>query len=210
MARISNQLNETLTIVDEASLNSKHTLLVVVDMINGFVVEGNMADPKIAKIIPTQITLMERWFQADQLFFVDAHDKSCQEFKSFPEHCVKGTKESEVVNELLKYTKDAIMIEKNSTNGFLAPDFQQQLDKILSYKNFVIMGCCSDICVLQFALSLQTYIHQYDLDHQVYVVVDGIETYHVDQVHDACEYNEMSIRLMQAAGIQCVKMGDVK
>lgn len=206
MARIAQEINNQLEQININELNTKETLLVVVDMIKGFVESGNMADAKIKDIIPSQVMLTKKLDQCDHLYFVDSHLDTCQEFKCFPEHCKKDTVESEIADELKADSEESKIIYKNSTNGFLAPNFLNHLDTQLNYKNFVIIGCCTDICVMQFALTLQTYIHQYDLDSKVIVVMDGVDTYHIPEVHDAFEYNKMAYQLMKASGIKFVRM----
>ena len=68
-------------------------LLIVVDMVNGFVKKGALADTYIQHIIePIKKTIEE--FQAspekDVFFIRDAHQLGCAEFKKFPEHCIDG------------------------------------------------------------------------------------------------------------------------
>ena len=205
MARLEETIYHQLDVLPSHTLNRKETLIVIVDMINGFVREGAMADPKIANIIPAHLDLFKHLELANHLYFVDAHLSDCQEFKSFPAHCIIGTEESEIVEELKEDSLSAQVIQKNSTNGFLAPDFLNHLDQIITYDDFVITGCCSDICVLQFALTLQTYIHQYNKDKHVYVVVDAIDTYDSGD-HKAESFNKISIDLLKASGVQVVKM----
>lgn len=205
MARIQSSVIETLPVVKQ-EWNTSKSLIVIVDMIKGFVEMGNMADPKIADVIPVHLELFNQLPNAKHLYFVDAHLKECQEFKSFPEHCLKDTIESEIVDELKEDSLHSNIVYKNSTNGFLAPNFIEHLDEYMDYDQFIITGCCSDICVLQFTLSLQTYIHEHDLDKKVYVVLDAIDTYHMEGVHDAYKFNEISYQLLSAAGVHFVKM----
>ncbi|MFQ9923494.1 MAG: cysteine hydrolase family protein [Beduini sp.] len=206
MARIQSSIFEALPWMDQDNLNQTSSLIVIVDMIKGFMEAGNMADPKIAETIPAHLQLFKALPLADHLYFVDAHLKGCQEFLSFPEHCLKGSQESEIADELKEDSLHSKIIYKNSTNGFLAPDFINHLEEYMRYERFIITGCCSDICVLQFTLSLQTYIHEHDLNKQVYVVMDAIDTYHIEGIHDAKRFNEVSYQLLNAAGVRFVKM----
>jgi nicotinamidase-related amidase len=77
-------------------------LLVVVDMVNGFIKEGNMADPYINHITPRIIELVEESIKENEgvAFIKDTHEPTSREFKKFPIHCLKGTSESEVIDEL--------------------------------------------------------------------------------------------------------------
>ena len=65
---------------------------------------------------------------------------------------------------------------------------------------YIITGCCSDICVLQFALTLKTYLNAQNIDKKVIVPKNAIETYNAPG-HDAKQMNEVSYNLMKAAGI---------
>ena len=173
MARLESQLtNEMLDIT-----RVKNPLLVVVDMINGFVNEGALADKAVNDIVPTIITILEK--NIPSVFAVDEHDENAIEFKSFPVHCLKGSRESEIVDELKPYAKDIVC--KNSTNMAHAMDMAEFVKKA---DTFIITGCCTDICVMQFALTLRTYLNQHDLKKDVIIVCDGVETYHADNVHE--------------------------
>lgn len=77
--------------------------LIIVDMLNGFVREGVLHDEKISKIIHKQIKLIKEAKERKQLiiFIKDNHTKESTEFERFGNkaHCLKGTSESEVVDE---------------------------------------------------------------------------------------------------------------
>ena len=80
-------------------------LLVIVDMVNGFIKEGNMADPYINHITPRIISLVEESIKDGEgiAFVKDTHEPNSKEFRKFPIHCLKGTSESELIDELKKY-----------------------------------------------------------------------------------------------------------
>ena len=61
------------------------SLLIVVDMINGFIKEGKMADPYISHIIPGIKDLVERNLEEGSgvAFIKDAHNDNAEEFKKF-------------------------------------------------------------------------------------------------------------------------------
>ena len=109
--------------------------LIVVDMVNGFVREGVLHDDSIANIIPTQIKLIKETLAYGGLviFIKDTHNKDSKEFKRFgnTHHCIKGTKEADLVDELIPYEGlvNTISIEKNSTSFMEAPDFRKVVKK---------------------------------------------------------------------------------
>ena len=167
-------------------------LLFVVDMVNGFVKEGAMHDKKIMKIVDPIIEECEK--HDDRLFIADTHESDAIEFKSFPPHCIKNTSEAEIIDELKPYVTN--ILEKNSTNTFHVLDKEILKD----YDSFMLVGCCSDICVMQFALSLKTYLNQMDMPQSVVVMEKGIATYDAPN-HSASEYHSMAINIMAQSGI---------
>ncbi len=203
MARIENNIVDKLEVIDLTLLNQSNTLLVTIDMVKGFINEGNLADHKIGDIIPSIVEIKKQLHLAHHLCFIDYHKMGCQEFQNFVPHCIQGTTECEMVDELKDCTH---YIYKNSNNGFLAPDFLDHLEKWVTYDHFIITGCCTDICVLQFVLSLKGYLNQHDLDKDVIVIIDAVDTYHDPLHHDAYEYNKIAYQLMKQNGIKIVKM----
>lgn len=181
-------------------------LLVIVDMINGFTKEGSMADPYIQHTVPEQLQLI-RQFQKEQegiAFIRDCHTKGCREFLRFPEHCIDGTKESQIIDEFLPYIEEAMIYRKNSTSTMYAPNFLNDIEKMKSLKEIIVTGCCTDICVLNLAIPLQCYFDQLDRDVQITVPKDAVETFDAP-THHREEYNEKAFALMEQAGIQLVK-----
>ncbi|MFV0479473.1 MAG: cysteine hydrolase family protein [Anaerorhabdus sp.] len=183
--------------------------LVVVDMINGFVKEGALSDQSIQRIIPSVKSLIEKYIKEDGtiISFQDAHEEDAQEFNTFPIHCVKGSIESDLIEELKPYEKEMIPLYKNSTNGFMQPEFLGLFQR-LDCNDYVIVGCCTDICVLQFALSLQGYINEHNLNCRVKVVEDAVETFNTD-VHNQASCNANAFQLLKSAGIALVKTKEI-
>ena len=179
-------------------------VIFVIDMVNGFVKEGALADSAIADIKPEIARLLDETDCAN-VFVCDAHPPKTREFEAYPPHCVIGTPESEVVDELADRIQR--VIHKNSTNAFMAPEFTQWLDERLHhYKDIVITGCCTDLCVLQFALAMQTYFNEHNMtDKRVIVVADCVDTYNIKDSHPAVFWNEAALANMAANGITVVK-----
>ena len=94
-------------------------LLLIVDMIKGFINVGMMSDSSIAKIIPKQKRLIEKMLSEDQVvgFIKDEHHYQSREFLRYPIHCVKNSVESELVDELKVYQDQALIYHKNSTSA---------------------------------------------------------------------------------------------
>ena len=182
--------------------------LIVVDMVNGFVREGVLHDDSIANIIPTQIKLIKETLAYGGLviFIKDTHNKDSKEFKRFgnTHHCIKGTKEAELVDELIPYEGlvNTISIEKNSTSFMEAPDFRKVVKNLDNVEEYGICGCCTDICVVNGAIGLANYNDQWNRDVTVKAYKDAIATYGENIRQN---YIDAAYLLMEQQGIQLVK-----
>lgn len=199
-------------------------LLIVVDMNNGFVKEGAMADPHIKHIIPEIMGLVEYFLDAPNAMVAyvnEKHKKESKEFKKFPEHCIEGTEEAEYVDELKPYEPDCYIFGKNSTSGIFGPGFMKLIEKLAKqpkFKKAIIVGCCTDICVLNLALPLVNFFDEIDVDVEIIVPENAVETYQIkpnvyneqgllieEGIHDREEYTNMANKLMKQGGVQLVK-----
>lgn len=183
--------------------------LVVVDIVNGFVREGAMAAPAVEGIIPNSAELVKRFCDKKMpvAAFADCHKKDCAEFLSFPEHCLDGTSESEIVDEI-KAAGSYRLIKKNSTNGFHEKEFLDFMEENPDVETYVVIGDCTDICVMQFCLSLRTWFNCRDMkDKSIIVPVDCVETYDAP-FHSGAFTNIAAYKLMKDSGVKFV--GSIK
>lgn len=179
-------------------------LLLVIDMINGFVKEGALADKYINNITPNIIRIIEEYIQEgnDIISIQEGHNKSSKEFESFPMHCIIGTKEAELIDELLPYKEKMKVIRKNSTCGFVTEEFLNYLKQNeRELEEITLTGCCTDLCVMNFALPLKNYINEKDLNIKVTIYENCVETYDLP-IHNREEYNEMAFKIMKQNGIE--------
>ena len=184
------------------NISDQKALLVVVDMVNGFVKKGNMADISINDCTKNIVELIEKFIEEDNylLAFNDNHQLGCKEFNTFPIHCVDNTEESQLVDEIKIYEDKIKVIKKNCTNGFMSKEYLPYFNSLKNLSNIVVVGCCTDICVLQYCLAMQTYINEFDLDVSITCYKDCMDTYNSD-IHCKSEYNQMAHKLMSNAGI---------
>lgn len=182
----------------------KRTAVVLVDMINGFIREGALHDKGISAIVSPACQLLE--FSASVgmkvAAFADCHSRSSTEFSAFPVHCLKGSSESEIVDELKK-TGGYILIEKNSTNGFHAPGFHDFLSENPDMDCFIVCGDCTDICVMNFCLTLKTFFDQQDRKCRIIVPVNMVETYNAEGHYNEF-MNTAAFIFMKNSGIELV------
>ncbi len=181
--------------------------LIVVDMVNGFVREGMLHDESIANIIPRQIELIKEAHQAGKaiLFVKDTHQPDSTEFVRFRgSHCLAGTTESELVEELKPWEEqeDTFRILKNSTSFMESPTFRAFMEKQPELQEFDVVGCCTDICVVNGSIALANYLDERNHPHTIRVHEDAIATYAEE---NRKEYVEAAKILMKQQGIELVK-----
>ena len=184
------------------NLKEEISLLVIVDVINGFIYEGALADISIEKIIQPIKQIANAYIAHEQpiIAFIDCHDDNASEFATYPPHCLRDTSESKLVSDLEKIQDQMILIEKNSTNGFVTDEFLSFLNQFY-FDSIVVTGCCTDICVLQFALALKGFINEHNLNTRIIIPKNMVETFNSEQ-HQQAYYNEISLQLLSNAGIE--------
>ena len=93
-------------------------VLVIVDMVKGFKEFGNMAVTDVGYIDKEIVNLVELFLKNgdDVISIQEGHTTNSQEFNDFPEHCILGTEEAELVDCLKPFEKKMKVIKKNSTS----------------------------------------------------------------------------------------------
>lgn len=196
-----NNINN-LSEIDIYDLDLEKTGLFIVDMNNGFAKEGVLSSPRVENIIEP-IAHFSKSISSKintLVAFTDTHDEDSVEFKSYPTHCLRGDMESQLVDEILSIDNMEVL-EKNSTNGF----FVMNMEKYKDLDNFIVVGCCTDICVYQFVLTLKTYFNQHNLEKNIIVPMDLVETYDMDMLHSGDFLNTVFLNSMIQNGINVVK-----
>lgn len=181
--------------------------LIAVDMVNGFVKEGVLHDKDIARVIPRQIELIKEYHNEGELviFIQDTHTKESTEHKRFPlYHCLKGSGEEKIVEELEQFTlfNNTICIPKNSTSFMEAPIFRKVVEEASNIKEFDIVGCCTDICICNGPMGLANYLDEHNREAIVRVHQDAVATFGESSRQN---YVDAAYLLMEQQGIQLVK-----
>lgn len=198
MARLENHRYDSISI---GELNQP--VVFVVDMVKGFVNMGPLHDEAIQNIEkPIQKVLTN--LECNNYFVCDSHPPKTREFNSFPGHCQIGSEEAEIVDFLQPFVKH--VIKKNSTNAFVAPEFEEFLTSDLKYyRDILVTGCCTDLCVLHFVLSLNTWFNEHNMkEYRIFVIENCTETYDIKDAHDAKFWNDVAFQMMKTNGIQVV------
>ncbi|MGE5631205.1 MAG: cysteine hydrolase family protein [Caulobacteraceae bacterium] len=183
---------------------AQNTVLIVVDMINGFARQGALKSDRVEALIPEieKLSKMCDSLGVRKLAFADCHTEASMEFGAYPAHCLKGSPEGEMVDEL-KNIGGFLIIPKNSTNGFLEAEFQKWLKENSNVDNFIIVGDCTDICIEQFSVALKAYFNIHDRDSRIVVPVNAVDTYDLG-LHKGDLMNLMAAFMMAGNGIELV------
>lgn len=75
------------------------------------------------------------------------------------------------------------------------------MDKLSQYKKVSVIGCCTDICVLNFALALKSYVTEQNLVKEIVVLQDLVATFDGPD-HDRVEASESAFQILRTNGIK--------
>jgi nicotinamidase/pyrazinamidase len=148
-------------------------VLLVTDAQEGFTRLGNLASPECADAIPRIRTIVDEEIAAGTpiVFTKDSHVVNDAEFRMFPPHCLVGTGEHELVEELRDLQRGALaVIEKTRYSAFFRTDLERVLEQVAPDEVHVV-GFCTDICVLHTTADLR------NRNHNVVVHREGVETF---------------------------------
>lgn len=196
---------QELPSLESAPLNQKSTLLLHIDIVEGFLNFGALHSPRVAEIIDDVVSLNKKLTNVTKAFVLDEHPEDAEEFKAYPSHCVIGTGESDLVQELVPFAKDRRLFKKNSTNIFHAPEFLVFLNEH-NFDTIILVGDVTDICILQAGLSIKTYFHEHQLPVRMILPINCVDTYQLDVAnHDADLMNLFTLYNLQMNGIEIVQ-----
>lgn len=148
--------------------------LIVVDMQNGFLKEGNLASDRCLEALPAVVKEVESALDTGRrvVFTADTHETGDKEFEVFPEHCVRGTREAELVDELQGYLDHdlAYRLPKRRYSALFETELEGLLHRF-SIDTVRVCGVCTDICVLHTTADLR------NRDIDVTVVAGATQTF---------------------------------
>lgn len=205
----------------KVEIREMEELLMVVDMVNGFTKGGVMADPYIMHIVPAIRTSMEEALTNPKkgvAVIKEYHTKKAKEFQVHPQHCLQGTWEADLVEELADLEPYCYTFLKNSTSAIWAPGFLEFIKQLIrnpKFKKIKIVGCCTDICVMDLAIPLKKLCDELDIEVEIMVLKEAVETFQIkphvydaegrmmeEGIHDRNQWNQMAFQFMKQAGIK--------
>jgi nicotinamidase-related amidase len=166
----------------EAIDEPPRTALCTVDMLNGFCYEGTLASPRAAACVQPIANLFQRAYARGVRNFVSIqewHSEHAEEFKAYGAHCVRGTREAELVPELasLRFIRDVEVVRKNSLHTIVETTMEQWLENHSLVDTFIVTGVCTDLCTYDLALDLKLRGNARDIPRRVIVPANCVNTY---------------------------------
>jgi nicotinamidase-related amidase len=160
------------------------TAVFAVDVVNGFCKEGNLASPRVARIIDPVVQLFREAAENGIEHYVlsqDTHPAESKEFQIYPPHCIEGTPESHTVHELtdLPNSRKFQVLPKRTINPGIEKNLQDWLDRHDNIRQFIVAGDCTDICVYLMSIYLKTRSIQHDVGYQIIVPANCVDTYDI-------------------------------
>ena len=152
--------------------------LIVVDMQRGFLhPSGSLfcGEPARQIIEPVRERVLQEKDAGSDIFFTqDTHSPDDSEFDMFPPHCIKGSGEEDVIDELADLVLGARVITKRRYSAFFETDLAAQLSA-LDPDEVIVVGDCTDICVLHTVAGLRS------RDYKVEVPADCVASFDAQQ-----------------------------
>lgn len=167
--------------------------VLVADMVVGFLEPGHnlYCGDASRDIIPNIQHLIEsEQAKGSRIFFMcDTHDPDDLEFKMFPVHCIRGTEEANVIEELAGY--DGEIVPKRRYNALFDTDLAERLAE-LNPEKVIVCGVCTDICVMYTAADLRA------RDYDVEIHRDCVATFDPQAHENALDHMEkiLGVRLV--------------
>ncbi|XP_031287649.1 nicotinamidase 1 isoform X1 [Pistacia vera] len=170
VSKTIDMLKKELPLEPGSLLLSGHvkTGLVLVDIVNGFctVGAGNLAprqpDKQISHMLDESVKLARMFCDKKWpvFAFLDSHHPDIPE-PPYPPHCISGTEEAELVPALkwLVNESNVTLRRKECIDGFLGSVEKDGSNVFVSWvknnqiKNILVVGICTDVCVLDFVCS---------------------------------------------------------
>ena len=133
-------------------------ILIVVDMQNDFVY-GSLKNDEAIKIVPNVKKYIDN-FSGEVLYTKDTHYENyldTNEGKHLPiKHCILGTVGHNIIKEL--DPKNAKIFQKETFGSVELACYLEYVNSKNKINNVVLIGVCTDICVLANAVVIKTHL----------------------------------------------------
>ena len=169
-ATLLNQLEQAMPLgMESLTVGGRRCGLLIIDEVNGFATTGagNLAppadNPQVIEMVSETNRLAKAFLQQKLPVFatLDCHEPGKAE-PPYPPHCEAGTGEEKLVPELqwLESEAWATLMNKDCINGFIGAFAADGSNAFVTWiqqnnvQDLVVVGICTDICVMDFVLTL--------------------------------------------------------
>ncbi len=162
----------------ERSGGPEKVAVVAVDVVNGFCKEGTLASPRVGGIVEPVRSLLGRAHQLGvrRLYCpCDAHPPDSPEFQAFPPHCLAGSREAELVEELKSLPFPLVTVPKTSIHSLVETTLAELLGR--ESATLICVGDCTDLCLYHLATGLRFRADALGLEWRVVIDASAVETY---------------------------------
>lgn len=201
------------------NLEDYRKALYNIDMVEGFVNFGAMANPAYNELVPEQMRIMDDFLEEGESVNLvgEGHTHDAVEFDDYPGHCEIDTPEAEFIPEIKDrvYEKNAkgILVpnvrvyRKNSINGMLNDQVRADIKAMKNLKMAVFNGVCEDLCVMDFVRTYARYLNEINRRAKIYVVANTVDTFDAPG-HNREEWKKIARMVMEQAGVKYVENYD--
>lgn len=156
--------------------------IMVVDLLVGFCSEGPLASPRVGALGPKAARFLAQAREAGVrhlLMARDAHPPDSPEFRAFPPHCIRGTREAEPIPELtaLPFFNEAVSLPKGALNVGLGRELAAWQEAHPEVCCWIVIGDCTDLCVYHAAMHLRMQANAQGRDVSIFVPAGLVDTY---------------------------------
>jgi len=193
--------------------------VISIDVINGFCKSGPLVSERVGRIADPVAGVFARAYELGVRSLAltqDTHDPEAPEFAVYPPHCVRGSAESEAVDELkaLAFFDDVAVFPKNSISSHLGTGLGAWIGERPQVDRFVVVGDCSDLCTYQAAMHLRLEANAANLQRRVIVPADAVDTFDTPvsvarelgiRAHDGDLHHVLFLHHMAMNGVEVVR-----
>ncbi len=187
--------NRPILTLDEAIPEPEESAIISADVINGFLYEGPLASPRVAKIDEPITSLMQAAWEKglrDILLVQDAHNEDSLEFDAFGQHVVGDTYQAEAIDMIKKlpFYDQLQTVYKDTIHPALNNNFDDWVDARDHLKAFIAVGDVTDLCLYHLVTYLRFRANAYHKERRVIVPTNCVQTWHLS-VEDAEDVQAM-------------------
>jgi nicotinamidase-related amidase len=210
---------DALPLAEVVAGEPERVAVLSIDVVNGFLKRGSLASKRVGRIAAPVANLLGRAYALGvrhMALIQDTHAPEAAEFAAYPAHCVRGSSESEAIDELkaLPFFGELAVFPKNSISSHVGTGLGAWVAARPLVDRFIVVGDCTDLCIYQAAVQLLIEANAANLRRRVIVAADAVETFDTPvalarelgiKAHDGDLHHMLFLHHMAMNGVEVVK-----